>query len=216
MYKVFIKTYGCQMNERDSEQVSQMFLDRGGYAMTPKEEEADVILINTCSVREMAENKVWSRVGIVGKHKRAQVDEGRLPGVLGVIGCMAERDGTDMLRKHPQIDLLCGPGELDRVPMLVDNALKYTPDNGEVAVRIRRDGAFAVLEVRDNGIGIPTEDQARVFERFYRVGGEDTEGVTGSGLGLAIVHRIMHRHGGCIVLGTSGLGGASVALDWPP
>lgn len=79
---------------------------------------------------------------------------------------------------------------------LVDNALKYTPDSGEVAVRIRRDGDFAVLEVQDNGIGIPAEDQARVFERFYRVDKARSRAVGGTGLGLSIVkHLVQTLHG---------------------
>ncbi|MEM1099198.1 MAG: hypothetical protein AAGH92_10465, partial [Planctomycetota bacterium] len=88
---VYLETFGCQMNVLDSQLVTGQ-LKALGYRFIDDWKAADVVLYNTCSVREMAENKVWSRVGIVGKHKRAQVDEGRLPGVLGVIGCMAERD----------------------------------------------------------------------------------------------------------------------------
>src|SRR5690606_7287455 len=77
---------------------------------------------NTCSVREHAEQKVWSRLGEVGLHKRANPHV-----VLGVLGCMAERDGTDLLKRYPQVDLLCGPGELDKVPLLIDNAVKTGP-----------------------------------------------------------------------------------------
>lgn len=119
---VYLETFGCQMNVLDSQLVVSQL--RGlGYRFTDAWESADVVLYNTCSVREQAENKVWSRVGIVGKHKREN------PGVvLGVIGCMAERDGTDMTKKYPQIDLLCGPGELDKVPMLIDNVFKTKVD----------------------------------------------------------------------------------------
>ena len=115
---VYLETFGCQMNVLDSQLVVSQL--RGlGYRFTDDWQAADVVLYNTCSVREQAENKVWSRVGLVGKHKKD------FPGVvLGVIGCMAERDGTEMIKKHPQIDLLCGPGELDKVPMLIDNAFK--------------------------------------------------------------------------------------------
>ncbi len=120
---VYLETFGCQMNVLDSQLVTGQ-LKALGYRFIDDWKAADVVLYNTCSVREVAENKVWSRVGIVGRHKAEQAAQGKLPGVLGVIGCMAERDGTAMLRKHPQVDLLCGPGELDRVPMLVDNALK--------------------------------------------------------------------------------------------
>ncbi|MEM9416644.1 MAG: MiaB/RimO family radical SAM methylthiotransferase [Planctomycetota bacterium] len=115
---VYLETFGCQMNVLDSQLVVSQL--RGlGYRFIGDWKQADVVLYNTCSVREQAENKVWSRVGIVGKHKQER------PGVvLGVIGCMAERDGVDMTKRYPQIDLLCGPGELDKVPLLIDNVFK--------------------------------------------------------------------------------------------
>jgi tRNA-2-methylthio-N6-dimethylallyladenosine synthase len=113
--KVYLETFGCQMNELDSELVRGHLLSLGySFAGTPNE--AQVILFNTCSVREQAESKAYSRIGIVGKRKAAGE---RL--ILGVLGCMAERDGADMLRRYPQIDLLCGPGELDKLPLLIDN-----------------------------------------------------------------------------------------------
>lgn len=115
---VFLETFGCQMNVLDSQLVVGQL--RGlGYKFIDDWKRADVVLYNTCSVRERAEQKVWSRVGEVGVHKREH------PGVLlGVIGCMAERDGADTVRKYPQVDLLCGPGELDKLPMLIDNAVR--------------------------------------------------------------------------------------------
>ena len=76
-----------------------------------------MILYNTCSVREHAEQKVWSRLGELRTAKSAD------PGlVIGVIGCMAERDGVNIFQKFPHVDLLCGPGELDKLPALVHNA----------------------------------------------------------------------------------------------
>ena len=116
--KVYLETFGCQMNELDSELVRGR-LKALGYAFTDRARDADVVLYNTCSVREHAENKVLSRVGRVGRWKRegAQV-------VLGLLGCLAERGGPGLLARYPQIDLLCGPGELDRLPQLIDNALK--------------------------------------------------------------------------------------------
>ncbi len=118
---VYLETFGCQMNVLDTQLVTGQ-LRALGYRFTDDWRAADVVLYNTCSVREHAEAKVWSRVGLVGKHKQQN------PGViLGVIGCMAERDGLDMVKRYPQIDLLCGPGELDKVPMLIDNARKTTP-----------------------------------------------------------------------------------------
>jgi tRNA-2-methylthio-N6-dimethylallyladenosine synthase len=116
--KVYLETFGCQMNVLDSQLVTSQ-LRALGYQFIDDWQQADVVLYNTCSVREHAEQKVWSRVGKVGRHKETNPDV-----VLGVIGCMAERDGTDMTRKYPQIDLLCGPGELDKVPQLIDNVAR--------------------------------------------------------------------------------------------
>lgn len=116
--RVFLQTFGCQMNELDSELV-ESHLSALGYQFISDPDQADVVLYNTCSVREQAENKASSRIGIVGKQKL----EGRHV-VLGVLGCMAEREGNSMLKRLPQIDFLCGPGDLDKIPMLIDNALK--------------------------------------------------------------------------------------------
>ncbi|MGI9013956.1 MAG: MiaB/RimO family radical SAM methylthiotransferase [Phycisphaerales bacterium] len=129
---IYLETFGCQMNELDSELVRGQ-LTALGYAMTADRTVADVVLYNTCSVREQAENKALSRIGIIGKEK----SEGRVV-VLGVIGCMAERDGVDMMRRYPQIDLLCGPGELDKLPLLLDNALRV--EQSELHERVALQG----------------------------------------------------------------------------
>lgn len=117
---VYLETFGCQMNVLDSQLVRGQ-LQSLGYRFTDDWKRADVVLYNTCSVREQAENKAYSRMGQVGQRKRTYPHI-----VLGVIGCMAERDGLDMFRRYPQVDFLCGPGDLDKVPMLIDNAVKTT------------------------------------------------------------------------------------------
>ena len=95
--RVYLETFGCQMNELDSELVRGQLVSLG-YRMVERDDDAEVVLYNTCSVRELAEQKALSRVGRIGVRKR----EGeRL--ILGVLGCMAERDGVDMLRRHPQV-----------------------------------------------------------------------------------------------------------------
>jgi tRNA-2-methylthio-N6-dimethylallyladenosine synthase len=119
--RVYLETFGCQMNELDSELVRGQ-LKALGYHFVDSSDAADVILYNTCSVRQQAEQKVWSRLGILGKRRQRGGDAAVF--VLGVIGCMAEREGTAMMRKFPHIDLMCGPGELDKLPLLIDNALK--------------------------------------------------------------------------------------------
>ena len=115
---VYLETFGCQMNVLDSQLVRGQ-LEGLGYCFTDDWKCADVVLYNTCSVREHAEQKVWSRLGQVGVHKRRHRHL-----IVGVIGCMAEREGLDMFQRYPQVDLMCGPGELDRLPLLIDNAVK--------------------------------------------------------------------------------------------
>ncbi|HYE63872.1 MAG TPA: MiaB/RimO family radical SAM methylthiotransferase [Phycisphaerales bacterium] len=115
---VYIETFGCQMNELDSELVSGQ-LRALGYRFVPEADAADVVLYNTCSVREHAEQKVWSRLGELAVRKR---EEPAL--VVGVLGCLAERDGEALVKRMPVVDILCGPGELDKLPGLLDNAVR--------------------------------------------------------------------------------------------
>jgi tRNA-2-methylthio-N6-dimethylallyladenosine synthase len=115
--KLYLETFGCQMNVLDSELVLGQ-LRAQGYESVEERELADVIIYNTCSVREHAEQKVWSRLGELRERKQAE------PGlVIGVIGCMAERDGTNVFKRFPYVDVLCGPGELDKLPNLIHNAV---------------------------------------------------------------------------------------------
>ena len=106
------------MNELDSELVSGQLVALG-YTFTPDRALADVILYNTCSVREHAEQKVWSRLGELKERKLLE------PGlVVGVLGCLAERDGVALINRMPVVDILVGPGELDKLPGLLENAVK--------------------------------------------------------------------------------------------
>jgi len=113
--RVYLETFGCQMNELDSELVRGQ-LAALGYTFVESDRDAQVVLYNTCSVREQAEQKAYSRVGAIGVRKREGEDL-----ILGILGCMAERDGVDLFRRHPQVDVLCGPAELDKLPQLIDN-----------------------------------------------------------------------------------------------
>src|SRR2546421_6111699 len=115
--RLYLETFGCQMNVLDSELVLGQ-LRAQGYETVEDRDAADVIIYNTCSVREHAEQKVWSRLGEL---KDRKADDPGL--VIGVIGCMAERDGTNIFRRFPHVDVLCGPGELDKLPSLVHNAV---------------------------------------------------------------------------------------------
>ena len=116
--KLFLQTFGCQMNERDSEAVTGLMLGNG-FETTPILEEADVILYNTCSVRDHAEQKVFGRMGHFRKLKE---NNPRL--VIGILGCMAQEHGRNFFKKNPEIDLVCGPGNLSQVPQLVDEIVE--------------------------------------------------------------------------------------------
>src|ERR1700733_7576351 len=96
--RLYLETFGCQMNVLDSELVMGQ-LRAQGYTSVEDRQDAEVILYNTCSVREHAEQKVWSRLGEMRNWKKDR------PGlVVGVIGCMAERDGVDLFRRYPHVD----------------------------------------------------------------------------------------------------------------
>jgi tRNA-2-methylthio-N6-dimethylallyladenosine synthase len=102
MPKVFLRTYGCQMNERDSEQVAQMFVERG-FTMTPTADDADVVLMNTCSVRDQAEQKALGNMRHLGKHRQ------RRPNIVyGMMGCMAQSRGEQLLQEVKHLDLVVG------------------------------------------------------------------------------------------------------------
>lgn len=115
---VYIKTYGCQMNERDSEQVSKMLAERG-YAMVSDETEADVILLNTCSVRDMAEQKAIGKMGMLRKLR-----QNRPHLVFGYLGCMAQARGESLLKTSPHVDLVVGTQKFHRVADYVDELLQ--------------------------------------------------------------------------------------------
>ncbi len=115
---VYLETFGCQMNELDSELVLGQ-LRALGYRLTAEADAAQVILYNTCSVREHAEQKVWSRLGELAIRKQAEPAL-----VVGVLGCLAERDGAALVKRMPVVDVLCGPAELDKLPTLIDNAVR--------------------------------------------------------------------------------------------
>ena len=118
---VFLKTYGCQMNERDSEQVLRQ-LQEHGYHAVASEKEADVILLNTCSVRDLAEQKA------LRKMTNLRVLRKKNPGVvLGFLGCMAQRRGNSLGKELGELDLVVGTQKFHRVPEMVEEARRAEP-----------------------------------------------------------------------------------------
>jgi tRNA-2-methylthio-N6-dimethylallyladenosine synthase len=111
--QVYLQTYGCQMNERDSEEILGM-LTAQGYAVTPREDEADVILLNTCSVRAHAEERALGKMGQLQRLKQERPDL-----VLGILGCMAKAQREDLFRRLPHVDLVAGPAEIYDLPELL-------------------------------------------------------------------------------------------------
>jgi tRNA-2-methylthio-N6-dimethylallyladenosine synthase len=112
--KIFLKTYGCQMNKLDSE-LSISSLVKEGYTFAEDENDADVILLNTCSVRNKAEHKVYSQLGSLRDLKEKN------PGViLGVLGCMAQNEGEKIFKRMPHVNLICGTRMFSKLPELIE------------------------------------------------------------------------------------------------
>src|SRR5207245_9725484 len=111
--KLYIETVGCQMNVLDSELVVGS-LRRQGYELVHEATEGDVILFNTCSVRQHAEDKIYSALGRLRGHKQRHPSK-----IVGVLGCMAQKDQELVRRRAPHVDIVCGTGQLARLPELI-------------------------------------------------------------------------------------------------
>jgi tRNA-2-methylthio-N6-dimethylallyladenosine synthase len=140
----YVETYGCQMNAADSEVVTSI-MSAAGYARTPFLEKADIIFVNTCAVRENAEVRVYGRLGDFKHLKKSN------PGVVvGVQGCMAERLRKDLMETESFVDLVVGPDEYRRLPLLVENAV--AGEKG-IAVRLSRvENYDDIVPLRTEGI----------------------------------------------------------------
>ncbi len=118
MPSVFIKTYGCQMNERDSEAVAAQLMAKG-YAVAPDEAQADVILLNTCSVRDAAEQKAINKMEtLIGQTRKRNPDT-----VLGFMGCMAQSRGAELVDQLPDVDLVLGTQKFHRAGEYLEDLL---------------------------------------------------------------------------------------------
>lgn len=117
--KLFIQTHGCQMNEYDSSRMADVLAAAEGMELTTNVEEADVILVNTCSIREKAQEKVFSQLGRWRQLKQGRLNTGEPPVLIGVGGCVASQEGEGILRRAPYVDLVFGPQTLHRLPELI-------------------------------------------------------------------------------------------------
>ena len=149
MPKFFIKTYGCQMNERDSEQVAHSLVARG-YERVGHESEADVVLLNTCSVRDMADQKALGKMGMLGRLAKERPHM-----VFGFLGCMAQARGASLLKDLPHVDLVVGTQKFHRVADYVDELIKKKngrarpPSRRPTPNRAMDDLRFSVVDVEE-------------------------------------------------------------------
>ena len=147
--KVFIKTHGCQMNEYDSAKMLDVLAEGCGLAFTDEETEADVLLLNTCSIREKAQEKVFSQLG---RWKKLKQDK---PGmVIGVGGCVASQEGEAIRSRAPYVDMVFGPQTLHRLPQM----LRESREGGGAVVDI----SFPEIEKFDH-LPAPKSDGVKAF-----------------------------------------------------
>lgn len=152
--KLYIKTFGCQMNEYDSDKMADVLRESHGLELTDDPEQADILLLNTCSIREKAQEKVFSQLG---RWKHWKKDKPGL--VIGVGGCVASQEGEAIRRRAPYVDLVFGPQTLHRLPAMIDK-LRSTGE-GQVDISFpeiekfdalpqpRADGATAFVSVME-------------------------------------------------------------------
>lgn len=142
--KVYIETYGCQMNLADTEIVLGI-LQNNGYSHTKNSDEADVILVNTCSIRDNAEQRIYGRLG------NFKTIKDNKPGlIVGVLGCMAERLRTDLVEKKKIVDVVVGPDEYRRLPELIDVA--FNGDKG-IGVKLSKTETYDdIIPHREDGL----------------------------------------------------------------
>jgi tRNA-2-methylthio-N6-dimethylallyladenosine synthase len=132
--RVLLRTFGCQMNARDSEVIKGVLLAKG-YKIAESPEEADIILFNTCSVRQHAEDKVWSQVG---QYKA----RGPQQKMIGVMGCMAQSYQRDILKRAPHVDIVCGPSHIDDIALYLEEALRTKKPVVRVEAKERREEVY--------------------------------------------------------------------------
>ena len=145
MKKLFIETYGCQMNVGDSEVIFSI-LGKEGYERTESMDDADVILANTCSVRDNAEQRIWGRIEVFHKQK-----EKRSGVVVGIVGCMAERLKDKLLDTH-KVDLVAGPDSYRTLPTLLRD---IAPDKPQINVMLSHEETYAdIVPVRTDRNGV--------------------------------------------------------------
>ncbi len=154
--KLFIKTHGCQMNEYDSSRMADLLGDSHGYELTDNADEADVLLLNTCSIREKAQEKVFHQLG---RWKQLKAKNPNLK--IGVGGCVASQEGSAISERAPYVDMIFGPQTLHRLPQMLD-ASSGTTANGAGNRIAMVDVTFPEIEKFDH-LPAPKSDGVSAF-----------------------------------------------------
>lgn len=142
--RLFVHSYGCQMNVRDGEEVTGLLM-REGYTLAASPEAADILLFNTCSVREHAEDRVWSNVGALRELKQQRPEL-----VIGILGCMAQAHQQTIFRRMPHVDFVAGPASLYDVPELIETIQEER--RPQLAVSRRRRPEFQQVSYHAGGV----------------------------------------------------------------
>ncbi len=162
--RVYIKTVGCQMNVLDSEMVIAD-LKRHGYTVVDSHEEADCVLYNTCSVREHAEEKVYSALGKIRESKQDHPDK-----LIGVMGCMAQKDQEIIFKRAPYVDMVVGPGQLHTIPDLLTKL--RNGEGRQMAISLGRKDDKQAVVARSHETFDPLRDPAMrptPFQAYLRI-----------------------------------------------
>ncbi|MEM1068232.1 MAG: tRNA (N6-isopentenyl adenosine(37)-C2)-methylthiotransferase MiaB [Planctomycetota bacterium] len=162
--RVYIKTVGCQMNFLDSEMVIAD-LRRNGYTVVETPEEADCVLYNTCSIRENAEEKVYSALGKIRTQKERHPEK-----LIGVMGCMAQKDQEIVFKRAPFVDMVVGPGQLHAIPGLIDKV--RSGEGRQMAVSLSRNEGKKAVVARSHETFDPLRDptmRPTPFQAYLRI-----------------------------------------------
>lgn len=161
---VYIKTVGCQMNVLDSEMVIAD-LKRHGYTVVDSADDADCVLYNTCSIREQAEEKTYSALGIIRQAKERDAKK-----IIGVMGCMAQKDQATVFKRAPYVDLVVGPGQLHTIPELLDKV--RAGEGRQMAVSLDRKAGSQLEIARSHETFDPLRDptmRPTPFQAYLRI-----------------------------------------------
>ena len=126
--KLYIKTHGCQMNEYDSEKMSKLLVDKKNFEITSSEQDADLIILNTCSIREKAQERVFHQIG---RWRKIKEKKPNLKIAIG--GCVASQEGEKIIKRAPEVDIVFGPQSLHKLPELYDQQEKYKKSQTDIS-----------------------------------------------------------------------------------